>query len=139
MLIRPNVSLGLLVPALALLSACGGSVEAPPSAPTSSVLAAGGEKLECPAPIGSVPREDCTAVADDFGALSVAGSLKLAGSGRDADARIEAIRSAAALANMLKEQRVSLCELHDECKVTSDDHAAKDKLLAGTMRALIDL
>jgi len=138
-LIRPNLSLGLLVPALALLPACGGSVEAPPAAPTSSVLAAGGEKLECPAPIGSVPREDCSAVADDFGALSVAESLKLAGSGRDADARIEAIRSAAALANVLKEQRVSLCELYDKCKVTPDDHAAKDKLLAGTMRSLIDL
>ncbi len=139
MLIRPNVSLGLLVPALALLPACGGSVEAPPSAPTSSVLAAGGEKLECPEPIGSVPREDCAEVADDFGALSVAEALKLAGNGRDADARIEAIRSAAALANVLKEQRVSLCELYDRCKVTSDDHAVKDKLLAGTMRALITL
>jgi hypothetical protein len=135
-LIRPTLSLGLLV--LALVPACGGGAAAPAS-PTSSVVAAGGEKLECPAPIGRVPREDCSAVADDFGALSVAESLKLAGSGRDADARIEAIRSAAALANLLKEQRVSLCELYDKCKVTPADHAAKDQLLAGSMRSLIDL
>jgi hypothetical protein len=139
-LIRSNLALGLFVPALALLPACGGGGAAtPPASPTSSVVAAGGEKLECPAPIGSVPREDCTAVADDFGALSVAESLKLSGSGRDADARIEAIRSAAALANVLKEQRVSLCELYDKCKVTTEEHAAKDKVLSGSMRSLIDL
>jgi hypothetical protein len=78
-------------------------------------------------------------VADDFGALSVAESLKLAGSGRDADARIEAIRAAAALANVLKEQRVSLCELYDKCKLTTAEHAAKDQVLTGSMRALIDL
>lgn len=139
MLIRPNVSLGLLV--LALVPACGGGggAEVPPASPSSSVVAAGSEKLECPAPIGRVPREDCSAVADDFGALSVAESLKLAGSGRDADARIEAIRSAAGLANLLKEQRVALCELYDKCKVTPEDHAAKDQLLAGSMRSLIDL
>lgn len=140
MLIRSTLALGLFVPVLALVPACGGGgAEAPPVSPTSSVVSAGGEKLECPAPIGSVPREDCTAVADDFGALSVAESLKLTGSGRDADARIEAIRSAAALANVLKEQRVSLCELYDKCKVTPADHAAKDKVLSGSMRALIDL
>ena len=140
MLIRSNLPLGLLVPALALLPACGGGgAEASLVSPTSSVVAAGGEKLECPAPIGKVPREDCAAVADDFGALSVADSLKLAGSGRDADARIEAIRSAAALASVLKVQRVSLCELYDKCKVTPAEHAAKDRVLSGSMRALIDL
>lgn len=139
MLIRPNLALGLLVPALALLPACGGATEVTPATPTSSVVTSGGDRLACPEPIGSVPREDCSAVADDFGALSVAESLKLAGVGRDADARLEAIRSAAALANTLKEQRVSLCELYDKCKVTPADHAAKDQLLTGSMRALIDL
>jgi hypothetical protein len=138
-LIRPNLALALLLPVLVLVPACGGAKEAPPASPTSSVVTAGGEKLQCPEPIGRVPREDCSAVADDFGALSVSESLKLAGSGRDADARIEAIRSAAALANVLKEQRVSLCDLYDRCKVTTADHAAKDKVLTGSMRALIDL
>jgi hypothetical protein len=139
-LIRLNLRLGLLVPVLALAPACGGGASAAnPATPTSSVITSGGDKLECPAPIGSVPREDCSAVADDFGALSVAESLKLAGSGRDADARIEAIRAAAALANVLKEQRVSLCELYDKCKVTTADHAARDQVLSGSMRALIDL
>ena len=139
MLIRPTLALGLLVPALSLSAACGGATEATPATPTSSVVTSGGDKLACPDPIGSVPREDCSAVADDFGALSVAESLKLAGVGRDADARLEAIRSAAALANTLKEQRVSLCELYNKCKVTPADHAAKDQLLTGSMRALIDL
>ncbi len=140
MLIRLNLRLGLLVPVLALAPACGGGANAAnPATPTSSVITSGGDKLECPAPIGSVPREDCSAVADDFGALSVAESLKLAGSGRDADARIEAIRAAAALANVLKEQRVSLCELYDKCKVTTADHAARDQVLSSSMRALIDL
>ena len=139
MLIRPNLPLGLLVSTLAVLPACGGATAEAPAAPTSSVVTSGGEKLACPEPIGSIPREDCSAVADDFGALSVAESLKLAGSGRDADARIEAIRAAAALANVLKEQRVSLCELYDKCKVTTAEHASKDKVLTGSMRALIDL
>ena len=139
MLIRPNLALGLLVPALAFSPACGGANEGAAATPTSSVITVSGDKLACPEPIGSVPREDCSAVADEFGALSVAESLKLAGTGRDADARLEAIRSAAALANTLKEQRVSLCELYDKCKVTPADHAAKDQLLSGSMRALIDL
>jgi hypothetical protein len=138
-LIRATLPLALLVSTFALLPACGGGAAATATPTTSSVVSTGGDKLACPDPIGSVPREDCSAVADDFGALSVAESLKLAGSGRDADARIEAIRAAAALANTLKEQRVSLCELYDKCKVTTADHAAKDQVLTGSMRALIDL
>jgi hypothetical protein len=138
--IRPTLA-ALALPLVALVPACGASTPDPaaPGTPQSSVVAAGNDKLDCPAPIGSVPREDCTAIADDFGALSVAESLKLAGSGRDAELRIEAIRAAQGLANSLKEQRVALCETYDKCKVQPADHATKDKLLAGTMRTLIDL
>jgi hypothetical protein len=71
--------------------------------------------------------------------LTVSDALKIAGSGHEAAARIEAIRAVTALATSLKDQRVMLCEAYNECKVTLAEHGAKDQRLAGGMRSLIDL
>ncbi len=95
--------------------------------------------MSCPAPIGAVPREDCADIADDFGALTVQGALPLAGAGRFAEQRQEAIRAVAALAQSIKEQRVRLCEAYVHCKVPVAERDAQDQVLAGAMRSLIDL
>ncbi|UQA56633.1 hypothetical protein [Polyangium aurulentum] len=94
--------------------------------------------VSCPDPIGDIPRESCNEIADDFGALSVSGALKLAGSSKGAEQRIEAIRSAGELAAELKDRRVALCEQYNACKVAPAAHAAEDARLAGIMKALID-
>ena len=115
---------------MCLLAGCGGPE---PQSPSSTAT------LECPAPIGPLQRENCTDVGEDFGALSVAGALKLAGTGPDADQRIEAIRAAGALANALKEERLELCAQYDACKVAPAEHAARDRALSDLMNALIKL
>jgi hypothetical protein len=94
--------------------------------------------VSCPDPIGDISRESCNEIADDFGALSVSGALKLAGSSKGAEQRIEAIRSAGELAAELKDRRVALCEQYNACKVAPAAHAAEDARLAGLMKALID-
>ena len=137
-LLAPRLDARPLVCLPLILAACASQQPAASSASPSSVLSSG-ETLECKAPIGKVPREDCTAIADDFGSFSTSGALQHAGTGRGAEVRVEAIKAATALANSLKEQRVALCESYNKCQVTPADHAAKDQLLAGGMRSLIDL
>lgn len=95
--------------------------------------------MTCPAPIGTVPKEDCAEIADDFGALDVAGALPLASQGKSAEPRIDAIRAVQTLAASIKEQRVKLCEQYVKCKLPVAEHDEQDRKLTGAMRALIDL
>ena len=48
--------------------------------------------MACPLPIGTVPKEDCAAIAADFGAMTVQGALPLAAAGQHAEPKLEAIR-----------------------------------------------
>src|SRR4051812_47686651 len=73
---------------------CGAQAEPPKAADAQ----AGGD-LDCPAPIGRVRKENCGEIADDFGAMTVAGSLKIVGTSKDSEQRVAAIRSAGGLAN----------------------------------------
>jgi len=92
---------------------------------------ADGATMTCPAPIGTVPKEDCADIADDFGSFTVQGALSLATAGKESQPRLEAIRATAALAQSIKEQRVKLCEAYVRCKVPVADRDAQDQLLAG--------
>ncbi len=95
--------------------------------------------MTCAPPIGTIPKEDCAEIADDFGALTVQDALRVAGSGKSAEARLEAIHAVEALARSIKEQRVKLCEAFVKCKVPLAEHDAQDQVLTGAMRSLIDL
>ncbi len=94
--------------------------------------------MTCPAPIGTVPKEDCGAIATDFGSLTVQGALPLAGAGKDAEQRLEAIRAVSTLAQSIKDQRVKLCERYVRCKVPLAERDTQDQVLTGAMHALID-
>lgn len=131
---RPRLAARHALAALSL-AALGAACGPPDGQPATSRAAV----LECPAPIGAIRRESCAEIADDFGGFSVSGSLKVAGSGRDAEPRIATIRAAGALANVLKEGRVALCEQYNACKVAPRDHAAKDALYADKMTKLLAL
>jgi hypothetical protein len=115
-----------------LVLACG------PSAPAPTVSGSG-PTLSCPAPIGVVPKEDCAAIAADFGAFSVQGALPLAGTGKDADAKLQAIRAAADLAQSIKDRRVKLCERYVKCQVPLPERDAQDQALTAAMASLADL
>ncbi|MCC6553625.1 MAG: hypothetical protein IT372_11480 [Polyangiaceae bacterium] len=101
--------------------------------------ASASEDLECPDPIGKIPRENCTAVGEEFGVLSVSGALQHTGTAGAASLRADAIKAAAALANQLKEKRLALCSSYNACALTPAEHAAKDKLISDLMGALIEL
>jgi hypothetical protein len=95
--------------------------------------------MTCPAPIGVVPKEDCGAIAADFGSLRVDGALAHAGTGKEADAKLEAIHAVSALAQSIKDQRVKLCDAYTRCHVPLAEHDAQDQALTRTMTQLIDL
>ncbi|MFT3770953.1 MAG: hypothetical protein QM820_36505 [Minicystis sp.] len=124
-----------LAPVVLAGLACGSSTPAP----AGSAAAPAGATMTCPPPIGTVPKEDCAEIADDFGALDVSGALPLASQGKSAEPRIEAIRAVSALAASIKEQRVKLCEQYVKCKLPVAERDEQDKKLAGAMRSLIDL
>src|SRR6185312_15090990 len=96
----------VLAPIVVLGLACGPS-SAKPAGPTP--LPPGGA-MACPAPIGTIPREDCAAIAADFGQLDVQGAIPLASAGKHGEPRVEAIRAVGVLAQSIKDQRVKLCE-----------------------------
>ncbi len=115
----------------AALTACGGSQGG-------AQTAAGAEgEISCPAPIGAIPRENCTEIGEDFGALNVDGALKTASSSKGSEERVEAIHAAGDLATRLKERRVALCNEYNACKMTLADHKAEDERLTGLMTSLI--
>jgi len=114
-----------------LLAACGG-----PQGGAQSASGTEGE-VSCPAPIGTIARENCADVSADFGALNVEGALKTAGTSKGADERIEAIKGAGELATRLKERRVQLCADYNACKMPLAEHNAEDERLAGLMAELI--
>jgi hypothetical protein len=89
--------------------------------------------------MGPIPKEDCAEIADDFGALQVGGALQLAGTHKGVEAKLDAIRAVANLAESIKDRRVKLCEAYVKCRVPVAEHDAEDQLLAGGMRSLIDL
>lgn len=114
-----------------VLAACGG-----PQGGAQSAAGTEGE-VSCPAPIGTIARENCADVSADFGALNVDGALKTAGSSKGSEERIEAIKAAGELAARLKERRVELCTNYNACKMSLAEHNAEDERLAGLMAELI--
>lgn len=114
-----------------VLAACGGAQGGAQSA-------AGTEgEVSCPAPIGTIARENCAEISSDFGALNVDGALKTAGSSKGSEERTEAIKAAGELASRLKERRVEVCTNYNACKMALTEHNAEDERLAGLMSELI--
>jgi len=118
----------------AIVAGCGGS-----QGTTQTAAGAEGGEISCPSPIGTIPRENCADIAEDFGALSVDGAMKIATTSKGSEERIEAIRAAGDLAKRLKERRVELCGQYNACKMTLADHNKEDERLAGLMSSLIKL
>lgn len=118
---------------VAFLAACGG-----PQGGAQTAAGSEGE-ISCPAPIGTIARESCADISEDFGALSVDGALKIATTSKGSEERVEAIHAAGDLAARLKERRVELCAQYNACKMTLAEHNTEDERLAGLMASLIKL
>lgn len=95
--------------------------------------------MTCPAPIGTIPKEDCAAIAADFGALNVEKALLLAASGKNSEQRLAAVRAVETLGRSIKDRRVALCERYVKCTVPQPEHDTEDQALTGAMHGLVDL
>ncbi len=97
------------------------------------------EEFECPAPIGKIFREDCDKSALQYQGESFQGSVGAAGVGASAEYRQTAIREADALVQLLKEERTSLCNNFNTCKMTVAEYREEQKQLDDSFVALMAL
>lgn len=101
--------------------------------------AGGYTEYECPPPIGKIVREDCTKSAIQYQGESFEGSVGAVGVGASASYKQSAIREADALVQMLKEQRDSLCNNFNTCKVTVVEYRQEQKRINDSFVALAAL
>jgi hypothetical protein len=97
------------------------------------------EEYPCPPPIGQIVREDCSKIALSYDGAAVegkagVGTFSVGGSYKD-----QAIREADNLIKVLKEQRVSLCNDFNTCKLTVDQYRQDKGRIESTFTAVVAL
>ncbi len=97
------------------------------------------QEYECPTPIGKIVREDCSRLALQYDGASFQGSVGVSGVGASASYKEHAVREADSLVAMLKEQRVSLCNNFNTCKMTIPEYRDDQKSLDDSFVALLTL
>jgi len=112
---------------------CGGS--SVPSAKSSS----GYEEYTCPEPIGKIVREDCSGVGLRYDGERFEGSVGVGGVGASASYQQTAIRQADSLIQLLKEQRVAMCNNFNTCKLTVAEYREDQKRIDDSFIALMSL
>jgi hypothetical protein len=125
----------LIVNALLLATAgfsCHGHDKRPPNDPNYA-------EYVCPDPIGKIIREDCSKIPIDYDGQRFAGSVGVKGIGATAEYERTAIREADSLIQLLKEQRVSLCNSFNTCKLTVAEFREEQARVDGSFVALLAL
>lgn len=93
----------------------------------------------CPAPIGKIIREDCSKISISYDGQSFSASVGVKGVGATAEYEKTAIREADSLIQLLKDQRVSLCNNFNTCKLTVAEYREEQARLDNSFVALIAL
>jgi hypothetical protein len=114
-----------------LAAACGGGDSGAKSA------GAGYEEYECPAPVGRIVREECSKIALRYEGENVEASAGVGSLGASASYKQEAIREADQLVQMLKEQRVGLCNDFNTCKLSVPEYRSEKTKLDDSYVALL--
>jgi hypothetical protein len=114
-------------------SGCGGS-----GAPATN-SGSGYEEYTCPDPIGKIVREDCSRVGLRYDGESFEGSVGVGGVGASASYKETAIRQADSLIQLLKEQRVAMCNNFNTCKLTVAEYREDQKRIDDSFIALMSL
>lgn len=119
------LSVSALTVAFALLgSAC--SSTPPPSSQY--------EEYQCPVPIGRIVREDCSKVETRYDGMRNSGPAA-SGGGPQAQAMAEAN----SLLSVLEEQRVSLCNDFNTCKMTVEQYRSEKQRVESSFTAVVAL
>jgi hypothetical protein len=103
------------------LSACGASGGAQTTSTDTY------QEYTCPEPIGKIVREDCSRIALSYEGDNVEGSVGVGNLGASGSYKREAIREADQLVQVLKEQRVGLCNDFNTCKLTVAEYGAQKR------------
>lgn len=85
------------------------------------------QEYTCPDPIGKIVREDCSRIALSYEGDNVEGSVGVGNIGASGSYKREAIREADQLVQVLKEQRVGLCNDFNTCKLTVAEYGAQKR------------
>lgn len=85
------------------------------------------QEYTCPDPIGKIVREDCSRIALSYEGDNVEGSVGVGSIGASGTYKREAIREADQLVQVLKEQRVGLCNDFNTCKLTVAEYGAQKR------------
>src|SRR5262245_4227592 len=85
------------------------------------------QEYTCPDPIGKIVREDCSRIALAYDGDNVQGSVGVANMGASGSYKREAIRQADQLVQVLKEQRVGLCNDFNTCKLTVAEYGVQKR------------
>jgi len=93
----------------------------------------------CPAPIGKIIREDCSKISLSYDGQSFSASVGVKGVGATAEYEKTAIREADSLIQLLKDQRVSLCNNFNTCKLTVAEYREEQARLDNSFVALLAL
>jgi hypothetical protein len=123
--------------AAALVFACVGAFavacgSAGPSTPNNDYV-----EYSCPEPIGNIVRETCDKSAIHYDGLNLSGAFGVEGVGVSAEYRVVAIREAELLVQMLKAQRVALCENFNTCKLTLGQYREDQRTIDDSFIALL--
>lgn len=129
--LRPMRTVSVLIVAVVGVVAC---TEKPSTTPSSRY-----SEYRCPAPIGPIVREDCTTQALRYEGTSFSASVGVGGVGAQGSYTERATREADALVQLLKEQRVSLCNDFNTCKMTVAEYRAEAQRADDSFVALIAL
>jgi hypothetical protein len=97
------------------------------------------EEYQCPPPIGQIVREDCSKQALKYDGAAFQGSVGIGQIGASGAYRDQAIREADGLVQMLKEQRVSLCNDFNTCKLQVSEYRVERGTIDDSFIALLAL
>jgi hypothetical protein len=95
------------------------------------------EVFECPAPIGKIVREDCSRSSLRWDGVQAGGGVGVGPVQAGASYKDTAIREADDLMAMLKEQRSSLCQDFNTCKLTVDQYRIDKERIESTATAVL--
>ena len=95
------------------------------------------EVFECPAPIGKIVREDCSRSSLRWDGVQVGGHVGVGPVAAGASYKDAAIREADDLMAMLKEQRSSLCQDFNTCKLTVEQYRIDKERIESTATAVL--
>lgn len=123
----------VLVPLVLVASASAACGD--PKPPSGSQYA----EYQCPAPIGVIVRDDCSHATLKFDGVTAGGGLQAGPVGIQANYRDTVLREADTVVTVLKDQRESLCNNYNTCKLTREDYIREQRRIDTAFTALLGI